>query len=282
MTKTDVLREKAAQFLSLQTGQAILVLPNVWDPIGARILQKMGYPAVATASAAISSALGYHDGERIRKSTLFDILERIAASVTIPVTADIEMGFGASLSELEETAQQVVEAGLAGVNIEDGIEDGAKLRPVDEQCRRIAAFRQEAQRLDVPLVINARIDSFISPAFSGREAALDEAVSRAEAYRAAGADCIFPVGPGDEATVRALRDRIAGPLNILAMPGAAPLQVLQGMGVNRVSFGPFVFRACLRKFVQIAEILRDGGAYSCFDDMLSRAEVAEYLRENKE
>ena len=278
----DNLREKAQKLLALHADQSMLVLPNIWDPIGARILQQKGYTAVATASSAISSALGYHDGERIRKSTLFDILERIAGSVTIPVTADIEMGYGASLSELEETALQVIEAGLAGINLEDSVEDGAKLRPVDEQCRRIAVFRQEARRLGIPLVINARTDSFISPAFSGSGAALEEAVCRAKAYREAGADCVFPVGPGDEATIRVLRDRIAGPLNILAMPGAAPLGVLKSLGVNRVSFGPFIFRACLRKFGQIADVLQSNGDYSCFADMMSRGEVAEYLRENEE
>lgn len=276
------LREKAQKLLVLHGGESMLVLPNVWDPIGARVLQKKGYAAVATSSSAISSVLGYHDGEKIRKSTLFDILGRIAGSVTIPVTADIETGYGASLSELEETAQQVIEAGVAGVNIEDGVENGAKLRPLDEQCCRIAVFRQEARRLGVPIVINARIDSFVSPAFSGPGEALEEAVFRAKVYREAGADCVYPMGPGDEATVRILRERIAGPLNILVTPNAAPLAVLQSMGVNRVSFGPFIFRACLRKFVQIAKALQNSGDYSCFGDMMLRSEVAEYLCENED
>ena len=273
---TDSQKEKAECLLSLHMGGDMLVLPNVWNPIGARILEKKGYPAIATASAAISASLGYQDGEKIKRSTLIDLIGRIARSVEIPVTADIEAGYGESITELEETANQVIESGVVGVNIEDSLEEGGALRPVDEQCQRIAVLRHIADRNTVHLVINARIDSFISSAFS-RQQAMEEAVIRARAYTAAGADCIYPLGPNDETSVRTLRERIASPLNILASPIAAPLYTLREIGVNRVSFGPFIFRACLRKFVDIAEILLDSGDYACFSDMLSHAAAAEYL-----
>ena len=102
-------------------------------------------------------------------------------------------------------------------------------------------------------------------------------MTRAKAYTEAGADCIYPMGPGDEATVRLLRKRIESPINILASPSAAPLSILQDIGVNRVSFGPFVFRSCQRKFEDIANVLLTTGDYSCFSDMMSRVEVGEYL-----
>ena len=274
--------EKAEALLSLHRDGGMLVLPNIWDPIGARILEAKGYPAVATASAAVSASLGYQDGERINRSTLIDILGRIARSVDVPVTADIETGYGESLSELELTAEQVIESGVVGVNIEDSLEKGAGLRSIEEQCRRISTLRQIANRQGVHLVINARVDSFVSPSFTNGQRAMEEAVMRARAYAEAGADCIYPIGPGDEATVRTLRERIESPINILGAPTAAPLSVLREIGINRVSFGPFVFRSCLRKFMDIAEDLRADGDYSSLSNLMSGAEVSEYLRNEHE
>jgi 2-methylisocitrate lyase-like PEP mutase family enzyme len=270
-------REKAEVLLSLHTIGDLLLLPNVWNPIGARILAAKGYPAVATASAAVSASLGYQDGEKIKRSTLIDVIGRIARSVDIPVTADIETGYGESLSELEETAQQVIESGVVGVNIEDSLEQSGGLRTVEEQCERISTLRQIADRLGVHLVINARVDSFLSSSFTNGNRAIEEAEKRASAYTAAGADCIYPIGPGDEATVRMLRDRIESPINILASPTAAPLAVLREIGINRVSFGPFVFRSCLRHFVDIVEGLRANADYASLGRIMSSAEVADYL-----
>jgi 2-methylisocitrate lyase-like PEP mutase family enzyme len=275
-------KEKAETLLSLHLDGGLLVLPNIWDPIGARILEAKGYPAIATASAAVSASLGYQDGEKINRSTLIDILGRIARSVDVPVTADIETGYGESLSELELTAEQVIESGVVGVNVEDGLENGAGLRSIEEQCRRISTLRQVANRHGVHLVINARVDSFVSPSFVDRQRAMEEAVVRARAYAAAGADCIYPIGPGDEATARMLRDQIESPINILGAPTAAPLPVLREIGINRVSFGPFVFRSCLRKFVDIVEGLGADGDYSSLGNLMSRDEVSEYLRSGHE
>jgi 2-methylisocitrate lyase-like PEP mutase family enzyme len=275
--------EKAKLFLSLhRRGGKLLVLPNVWNPIGARILEKKGYPAVATASAAISASLGYEDGEKIKRATAIELIGRIARSVEVPVTADIETGYGESLAELEVTAQQIIESGAVGVNIEDGLEWGGGLRTIEDQCQRIATFRQSADRCGVHMVINARTDSFVSSSFTSKEEAAEEAVARAKAFSAAGADCFYPIGPLDEATVRFLRERIESPINILVTPTAAPLSVMQDIGVNRVSFGPYIFRSLIRKFVNIADVLLTTGDYSCFTDMMSRAEIGEYLLAGRE
>ncbi len=283
MRVTDLsLKEKAETLLSLHTGGAFLVLPNIWDPLGARILEAKGYPAVATASAALSASLGFEDGERISRGTLLDYLRRIAGSVKVPVTADIEAGYGDSVAELEETIRLVIEAGVVGVNIQDSLDGDHTLRPVGEQCRRLAAARRVADRAGVHLVVNARTDPFLSTAFRDRARALDECAGRAPAYVDAGADCIYPIGPGDEATARALRERIGSPINILGSPRAAPLRTLRAIGVNRVSFGPYPFRACLRRFVEIAEALQAEGDYACLDGVLSPSEVAPYLRHGLE
>lgn len=272
--------EKAEILRRLHHANGPLILPNIWNPIGARILEAKGYPAVATASAALSASLGYLDGERIKLSTLLDFLERIARSVEVPVTADIEAGFAESLGELEHTIEWIVATGVVGINIEDSFGEGAALRPAQEQCQRIALVREVAARKGVPLVINARVDSFLAE--MPREAAVEEAVIRARIYAEAGADCIFPVGPGDEQTVRALRDGITAPINILVSPKAAPLSLLRTIGVNRVSFGPFIFRACLRTFVDLVEGLRDSADYAGLARMMTRAEVEPFLRPGPE
>jgi 2-methylisocitrate lyase-like PEP mutase family enzyme len=274
--------EKADRFLSLHQDPELLVLPNVWSPIGARILEAEGYPAIATASAAISASLGYRDGERIRRSTLFDLLGRIAHSVSVPVSADLEAGYADNSTELEETIRQVIDSGIVGINLEDSIKEGGNLRSLPEQCERIATVRRTADRVGVRLVINARTDTFLSATFPDKSGALDKAVVRAAAYVKAGADCVYPIGPGDEPTVRTLRARISAPINILASPSAAPLAVLRQLGVNRVSYGPFVFRSCLQQFVNIARGLRDTGDYTCLGTPMTSAEVGRYLRDERE
>lgn len=273
---------KARVLLSLHTQTALLVLPNIWNPIGARVLQAKGYPAVATASAAISASLGYRDGEKLKRSTLIDLTGRIARSVDVPVTADIEAGYGGTIADLAETINEVIDSGVVGVNIEDSFEVEGVLRPVEEQCERISVVRQVADRRGIPLVINARVDSFLSSSFVDHGDATEDALTRAKAYAEAGADCIYPIGPGDLETAAVLRAGIELPINILVTPLAAPLKALETIGVNRVSFGPFVFRACLRKFVDIAETLLNQGDSSCFSDMLSQAETDEYLPDGNE
>ena len=273
---------KARVLLSLHTQTALLVLPNIWNPIGARVLQAKGYPAVATASAAISASLGYRDGEKLKRSSLIDLTGRIARSVDVPVTADIEAGYGGTIADLAETINEVIDSGVVGVNIEDSFEVEGVLRPIEEQCQRISVARQVADRRGIPLVINARVDSFLSSSFVDHGDATEDAVTRAKAYAEAGADCIYPIGPGDLETAAALRAGIELPINILVTPLAAPLKALETIGVNRVSFGPFVFRACLRKFVDIAETLLNQGDSSCFSDMLSEAETDEYLPDGNE
>lgn len=276
-------KKKAQAFLSMHTNDKLLVLPNIWNPIGARILAAKDFPAVATASEAVSASLGYEDGERIKRSTLMDIITRIARSVDIPVTVDIEKGFGESISKLQETILKVIDSGVVGINIEDSIGQGVALRPIDEQCERIAAVREVSGQQGLHLVINARVDSFLSGFFQEKEEKIEDAVVRAKAYSEAGADCIYPIGPGDLETVRILRNRIASPINILATPAAEPLAVLEEIGINRVSFGPFIFRSCLKKFVDIVDRLHSLGNYDCFsNEMMSGPETNAFLDHNFE
>jgi 2-methylisocitrate lyase-like PEP mutase family enzyme len=214
---------------------------------------------------------------------MIEAIGRIAHSVDIPVTADIEAGYATTLSQLEDTIGAVIDAGVVGINLEDGLGDGAAVRSMDDQCARIAAARESAVRQDVHLVINARTDCYYaSSAFPGAGEATEEAVKRAAAYTKAGADCFYPLGPGDEATVKILRARIAAPINILVTPTAAPLSVLESIGVNRASFGPFVFRKVMKQFVDIADAVMNERDASGIKGMLTKDQIAEYLLDGPE
>lgn len=274
-------RHKAQQLLAHHQGGTILVLPNIWDPLGARILESKGFPAVATASAAVSASLGYGDGQRIRRSTLLDLVARIAASVSVPVTVDYEAGYADSPEELVESVKELIASGAVGLNIEDSIEEGGALRSIEDQCERLRAVRDAASVTGIPIVLNARVDSFLSSQYSTRSEKLKNALERATAYSEAGADCIYPIGPSDRETVGALRDRIDAPINILGSPGGLSAQELEGLGINRVSFGPYVFRALIKAFSEIADTLADriGG---CDFEMMTGADVAQFLRDELE
>jgi 2-methylisocitrate lyase-like PEP mutase family enzyme len=276
-------KAKAETFLALHRKPEPLVLPNVWNPIGARVLASLGYPAIATASAAIAESLGYLDGENVQFESMREMLFRIARSVAVPVSADIESGYSETLDVLKETVARILQTGVVGINIEDSIVEGGALRSIGEQSARIAAIRRVAESLDVHLVINARVDSFLTSGSTLEKDPIEDAVTRSAAYIKAGADCIYPIGPGDVHTLRVLREHIAGPLNALAGPGKASLSELKAIGFNRVSFGPHVFRTCLSRFVEIAEEVKASGTYECINrNALSRSDVRKYLIEGRE
>ena len=195
----------------------------------------------------------------------------------------MESGYGASLAELEDTIRCLLDTGAVGLNIEDSLEEGGGLRPVDEQAERIATVRETAAAQGLDLVINARVDSFLSDRFRSPEERIEEAVTRAEVYGRAGADCIYPIGPGDAETLTVLRSRITLPLNALATPDAAPLGRMSAIGIDRVSFGPFIFRSCLQKFADIADALSRSAGYECFGrEMMTGSEAAAYLTPERE
>jgi 2-methylisocitrate lyase-like PEP mutase family enzyme len=271
-------RKKAQALRDLHNADKLLVLPNIWDPIGARVLAHQGYPAVATASAAISASLGFVDGEVIGRDAMLAAVARICRVIDVPVTADMETGYGATLAEVAESTERLIATGAVGLNIEDSLGEGHSLRPVADQCERIAQVRATASALGVDLVINARVDTFLCDQFGDTEARLTETVTRARAYLEAGADCIYPIGPGDRPTLTTLRAEIVAPLNALAKPDAVSLAEMTAIGINRVSFGPFIFRSCLHRFARITDDLSRGQDYAYFgEEMLSQIETAKFL-----
>lgn len=272
-------RKKADDFFNLHKKGKLLILPNIWNPIGARILEAKGFPAAATASAAVSSSLGYRDGEKIKFSTHLDIIKRIVDSVEIPVTADIESGYATDLRELRESIKKVIDTGVAGINIEDSVGKEGLIRDIEEQCERIATVREVSEENGFHLVINARIDPFLSDSNRPNDEVINEVIKRADAYCKAGADCVYPIGVLNLDTIKALRAVIRSPINILGSHRTIPLKTLQDIGINRVTFGPFIFRSLMKKFVNIIEELGNLGSYKTFaNDFFSFTEMLQFLR----
>lgn len=276
-------QKKAEQFLKLHKQNKLLVLPNIWNPIGARILEAKGFPAAATASAAISSSLGYRDGEKFKLSTHLFIINRIAESVAIPVTADIESGYASDLKGLRDSINRIIDTGIAGINIEDSVGKEGLIRNAEEQSERIATVREVSEKSGLHLFINARIDCFLSDANKPNKEVIKEIVKRANAYCNAGADCVYPIGVLDLETIKTLRKEINSPINILGSHRTVSLKTLQDIGINRVTFGPFIFRSALKKFVNIIEELKSLGVYESFsEDTFSYEEALKFLRDEKE
>ncbi|MFE9879191.1 isocitrate lyase/phosphoenolpyruvate mutase family protein [Streptomyces sp. NPDC005784] len=258
MTKTEQLRETARAFRALHVPGRPLVLPNAWDAASARIVEEAGAAAVATTSAGLAWALGAADGDRLDREVALAAVARIAAAVGVPVSADIESGYAPNAQGVGDTVRAVLAAGAVGVNIEDALygEGAGPLRPVDEQAERIAAVRAAADAADVPLFVNARIDTFLRGA-----GGMEETLERAAAFLAAGADGVFVPGTVDPATVKALVEGIDGPLNILVGPGAPSVGELAALGVARISAGSSIAVAAYALVRRAARELLGTGSY---------------------
>lgn len=274
---------KAQQLLSLHNNGKLLILPNVWNPIGARMLEAKGFTAVATASAAIAESMGYSDGEQIKLDTMLEMVARIVRSVNLPVTADFEAGYSDTIEGLQENISRLLDTGAVGLNFEDSFDDSAHLRPIPEQVERIKAVREIAERRGVHLVINARADSFFAEGFASDEERIEDVVTRLNAYTQAGADCVYPVGRGDKTTLKILRKRISAPINVLATAKTASLKELQELGIHRVSFGPYIFRSLLAKLSAMQDAIQTTGGYELvMDGLWSGNDVEKYLIKGKE
>jgi 2-methylisocitrate lyase-like PEP mutase family enzyme len=274
--------EKAEQFRKLHHGPRILVLPNAWDVASARILEELGYPAIATTSAGIAFSLGYPDGQRVSREQMLEVVARIARAVRIPVTADMEAGYGTTVQDMSGTAKALIAAGAIGMNLEDVTgEDESSQVNVALQVQKIQAIRETASSLGVPLVLNARTDVYLMP-IGPAETRFDRTVERLRAYRQAGADCFFAPGVQDRETIAKLVRAIDAPLNILLVPGCPPLRELEKLGVARASTGSSAMRATLGLLRRIGKELMEAGTYSCLQDgAVPFAEVNQILARKK-
>ena len=257
-------KQKAEDFRRMHQGPPILVLPNAWDVSSARIFESVGARAIATSSAGVAFALGYPDGEKISRRLMVESIARIAANVDLPVTADVEAGYGPGVDDATDTAQAVIDSGAVGLNFEDATNDPAgPLFPVDTQRKRLEAVRNVAERAGIPLVINARTDVYLGEV-GEPSTRFAETVRRVNAYRQSGADCLFIPGVTDADIIQRLVREVTGPVNILVGPGAPPIPELESMGVRRVSVGSQIMRATLATARDAARELLEKGTYRGF------------------
>ncbi|BDI33898.1 2-methylisocitrate lyase [Capsulimonas corticalis] len=281
MTELLSQEEKAILLRQLHQGPKILVLPNAWDAASARIFEEAGFGAIASTSAGIAFALGYPDGQVIPRDEMLFMLRRIVATVRVPVTADIEAGYGAdSVDEVLTTVRGVLAAGAVGINLEDLAEGGAALADADLQSEKIRTIRALADTHGIPLVINARTDIFSLASISAEEK-LDRAIRRGNRYLDSGADCVFVPFVKDEPTISALAQGIRGPLNILALPGSPSVSELEALGVRRVSVGGGPARAAMSFTRSVAAELHDLGTYTRFtEQVMTYAEANQLFTKN--
>jgi 2-methylisocitrate lyase-like PEP mutase family enzyme len=264
--------EKAARFLRLHVPGNPIVLVNAWDAISARIVESAGYPALATTSAGIAFLEGYPDGQRISRAEMLAGIARVCRAVDVPVTADLESGYGETVEAAMATARGGIDAGAIGLNFEDGFEDQPRLIDMELQCERISAIRRVADERGVALVVNARTDVFLNGI--GPEAGrLDEALARGRRYREAGADCIFVPGVTDPSTIERLAHGIDAPLNILATAAAPSLAEMKRLGVARVILGARPMLFALAALRDLAAHVRDVGTFSPLANVITHAEA---------
>jgi 2-methylisocitrate lyase-like PEP mutase family enzyme len=268
--------QKAALLKKLHHGPKILALANAWDAISARIVEEIGFPAVATTSAGVAATLGYPDGQRVSRGEMLEVVARVARAVQVPVTADMEAGYGTTPEEMADTALALIEAGAVGLNLEDITgEDESSQVELELQIEKIRAIRKASAAAGVPLVINARTDVYLMP-IGPAETRFERTVERLRAYAKAGADCVFAPAVKDTETIAKLVKAVDAPLNILLMPGAPNLNELEKLGVARASIGSGLMRATLATVRKLANAM-----FERRDDAALFAEAVPYVEVNR-
>jgi 2-methylisocitrate lyase-like PEP mutase family enzyme len=256
-------------FRSLHLPGTPLLLANAWDAASARICEAAGSAAVATTSAGVAWSLGVPDGDALDRDTALAAVRRIVAAVKVPVTADLEAGYGEDPDGVAETIALVTATGAVGVNLEDAWYGGATpLRDIPDQAARVAAARKAG---GTDLFLNIRTDTYLRAVGEPGQRFADT-VARAEAYLEAGADGIFVPGVSDRATIEALVKAIAAPINILAGPGSPTVAELASLGVARISLGSSVAAAA---YGLAQRAVREVLATGAYDSLANGADYGE-------
>jgi 2-methylisocitrate lyase-like PEP mutase family enzyme len=270
---TSEQRQLAENFRKLHRAPPILLLPNAWDPMSARIFEAAGFPAVATTSGGLAWALGYADGEKAPWREVVAATRRMAEAVRVPLTADIETGYGETPDEVARSVTDIIGAGAAGINLEDGTPNpNEPVRTIEDAAARIRAARAAADAAGVPIVINARIDLYLKHV--GDDATrFTETVRRARAYMTAGADCIFVFAVADMDLIKKLTAAIKAPVNVVGRAGMPGLKALQEAGVARVSIASGASMAVMSLIQHLAEELHQTGEFDILKSSMTRVEA---------
>jgi 2-methylisocitrate lyase-like PEP mutase family enzyme len=249
-TESAELESRCQLLRSLHVPGDPIVLPNAWDVASAKAIEAAGFAVVGTTSGGVAAALGYEDHEGAPRDEMLAAAARIGRSVNIPVTVDAEAGYGMEPAELVAALRRV---GAAGCNLEDTNHATGELRDPVPHANWLRRVREAARDQDYALVINARIDVFLSAVVSGSHEGkqgelLPEALTRARAYLEAGADCVFPILLREADTVRTFTSEAPGPVNVLAIPSAPSPAELAELGVARISYGSLLHRDLMEQF----------------------------------
>ena len=277
--------EKGAHFARSHTEAGILVLPNAWDAGSAIVMAQAGFRAIATTSAGIAFTMGLPDGQHVGREAMLERVEQIVTAVPVPVSADLEAGYGPAPEDVAATVRGALRAGAVGCNIEDASGDPDEpLFDIELACDRIRAATEVAQRANQPFVLNARTDPYLVRAGTGAQN-FAEAVRRANAYRAAGAHCLFVPGSLDSDTIARLAREIDGPLNVLgARAGSASaltIAQLESLGVKRVSVGGSLSAAVLTFVGEKMRELSEKGTFAYAPGAWSNAQINAVMEQTR-
>lgn len=272
---TAIQKEKAERFLKFHHDEKMLVLLNSWDIGSSKLIEACGYKAIATTSMGIAASLGYPDRQIIQLSEMLEVIRGIVQAVQVPVTVDIEAGYGNTTEEILDSVKKFISTGIAGINIEDSAGSSPVLLDETECCERITAIRSLSDSLGFHLVINARTDSFYVSSDSSQQK-LSESIRRGNRYREAGADCIFVQPVWEKELIAILVREIDAPINILSNPSVAAgvppsVQELQDLGVARLSLGSSLMKASLALIKKVANELSEKGTYDLLLQTLTPA-----------
>src|SRR5690625_663796 len=270
--------QKAKQFHELHQRDDLFILPNAWDVISAKMFEECGFKAIGTTSAGIAVSKGYPDGEAIPLDEMIKAIQNIANAVQVPVSADIESGYGETVDEVLHTVKKVVQAGAIGINLEDGTGDtNEHLFDLTLQVEKIKAIKQLREDTNMPLFINARTDTYWLNIKDPAQR-LQETIKRAQAFEQAGADCIFVPGLEDIDIIQRLRREITCPINLLVSPNLPSTQKLSNIGIERISCGSAPFRSTVTLIKQMSEeMLQKGSFKRSTDGVLSYKEVTKLV-----
>jgi 2-methylisocitrate lyase-like PEP mutase family enzyme len=272
VTKDDQ-RRLAEVFRSMHQGPRLLLLPNAWDAMSARLFEASGFAAIATTSSGMSWSLGYPDGEKAPWDEVVAATRRIVRAVRVPVSADIEAGYGDNADQVARRVSEIIDVGVVGINLEDSTDDPAvPVRSVEDATGRIRAARQAARTATVPIVINARVDLYLKHVHDDAMR-LRETVRRAKAYAAAGADCIFPFALTDLDILGELIAAVKLPVNVVGRPGTPSIARLEEIGVARVSIASGATMAVMSQIRHLAEELGKRGGFEMLQSSMKRPDV---------
>ncbi len=252
--------ELAQRFRALHDRRRVLLLPNAWDAGSARVFADLGFDAVATTSGGVAWSLGYADGQRAPLAEVTAAIRRMVRVTPVPLSVDFESGYGESPEAVAASVREVIAAGAVGINIEDGIAH-ERLRDVDDAARRVAAARQAAHAAGVPIVINARVDTWIIASDAGNDERLEETLRRARAYLSAGADCIYPIALAGPETIARICSALDAPVNVGVRAGMPGVAELARLGVARISTATRLASLALSCAREAAQELRDHGSF---------------------